>query len=86
MALDMENLARGVISTSANNSNNTFWGGTFSYTHYGVFANEGHRLTLVNPDINVPINDPAHHIYSPAHEMPIFGLIGYGPNVTYVHD
>jgi len=52
VSLDMENVNINVISDSARNADNTFWGGTFSYSQAGVFSNAGSGLYIVNPNIN----------------------------------
>jgi hypothetical protein len=53
-ALDMENVATCVVSTSPRNFGNTFVGGTWSYTRNGVVSTSGRRLVIINPHLNPP--------------------------------
>jgi len=54
IALDMENVAICVVSTSPHNLANTFVGGTWSYTRNGLVSTAGRRLVIFNPQLNLP--------------------------------
>jgi hypothetical protein len=51
-AVDLENCSNCVLSDSGNNQGNTFLGGTFSYTVYGIVSSAGAETVIENPNLN----------------------------------
>jgi hypothetical protein len=52
LALDLENVANCVVIDGANCVNNTFIGGTWSYTRSGISASAGSGNRIMNPNTN----------------------------------
>lgn len=51
-ALDMENVAVCVRSDNPQSQANTFIGGTWNYSKFGVVSTAGRRLVVINPEVN----------------------------------